>query len=406
VEILARRYVELEKLTRQSAAQPILFPSGVKIPTGHAPAAGFESYSGGKSQVSPATEGPAFLQKIAAAREEGQALFELTQHIGNSLSLDDTFSVLSVRLKKMVPFDALAVYLQRGNELVPEYVTGENARLFSSLRIPMGHGLAGWVAETGKSIVNGNPSVEPGYLNDPSKFSTLRSALAVPLEGINGIVGVLSLYHCEGDAYCKDHLRILQAISSKLSLAVENSLRYRQAESSATTDFLTELPNARSLYLQLDAELARCAVSKQPVALLVCDLDGFKEVNDRYGHLEGNRLLKVVASTLRSNCRSSDYVARMGGDEFVLILPGLQNEVLEQRIHHLQRVCAEEIRMQTGLDVTISIGAAWYPQDGENAEEVLTAADRSMYKVKNSRHQRRKAGSSSILLARPTAVNE
>ena len=79
--------------------------------------------------------------------------------------------------------------------LIPEHVSGDNFRLFSSLRIPLGQGLSGWVAQNRKPIINGNPSVEPGYLNDPTKFSTLRSALAIPLEGLSGVVGVLALYH-------------------------------------------------------------------------------------------------------------------------------------------------------------------------------------------------------------------
>ena len=169
-------------------------------------------------------------------------------------------------------------------------MSGDDFRLFSALEIPMGQGLSGWVAENQKPILNGNPSVEPGYLNDPSKFSTLRAAVAVPLEGVNGVLGVLSLYHAERDAFTKDHLRILLAISAKIGLSIENALRFRQAESSATTDFLTTLPNARSLFVQLDAELSRGHRNEVPLAVLVLDLDGFKGVNVRFGHLEGNKV--------------------------------------------------------------------------------------------------------------------
>ena len=79
-----------------------------------------------------------------------------------------------MKLKMTVPYDAIAIYIRRGDESIPEYVNGDNYRLFASLRIPVGHGLSGWVAQNKKPIVNGNPSVEPGYLNDPDKFSTLR----------------------------------------------------------------------------------------------------------------------------------------------------------------------------------------------------------------------------------------
>ena len=163
-----------------------------------------------------------------------------------------------MRLKKMVPYDAIAVYVSQGNVLVPHYVNGENYRLFSSLEIPIGEGLSGWVAANRKSIVNGNPAVESGYLNDPAKFSTLRSALAVPLEGVHGVIGALTLYRADKNAFSRDHLRILLAITSKVSLAIENALRFQLAEDSATTDYLTLLPNARSLFLRLDSELARC----------------------------------------------------------------------------------------------------------------------------------------------------
>ena len=130
-----------------------------------------------------------FLSSIAAARQEAQTLFELSQDLGASLSLGETLSVFSVKIKRLVPYDAIAMYVRRGEELIPEHVSGDNFRLFASLRIPIGQGLSGWVAQNKKPIINGNPSVEPGYLNDPTKFSTLRSALSIPLEGLAGVVG-------------------------------------------------------------------------------------------------------------------------------------------------------------------------------------------------------------------------
>src|SRR5437899_12279843 len=122
-----------------------------------------------------------FLSSIAAARQEAQTLFELSQDLGASLSLGETLSVFSVKLKRLIPYDAIAIYVKRGVELIPEYVNGDNFRLFSSLRIPLGQGLSGWVAQNRKQIVYGNSTVEPGYINDPNNFSTQISTLAVPL---------------------------------------------------------------------------------------------------------------------------------------------------------------------------------------------------------------------------------
>jgi diguanylate cyclase (GGDEF)-like protein len=384
VECLKSRYVELERMAQAESRATAPLSTDVKIERGDAPAAGFEeTRKQGAANGANGAERIDFLSSIAAARQEVQSLFELTQDLGNSLSLDETLSVLAVRLKRMIPYDSMAIYVRREDKLIPEYVNGDNFRLFSSLEIPMGQGLAGWVAENRKPIVNGNPSVEPGYLNDPAKFSTLRSALAVPLEGVNGVIGVLTLYDAERDAFTTDHLRILLAISSKVALSIENALKYRQAETSATTDYLTALPNARSLFLHLDSELARCRRTNWPLAVLVCDLDGFKQINDRFGHLEGNKVLRVVAQGLKESCREYDYVARMGGDEFVLVLPGLKADAVQNKITRLSFIASEAGREVCGEDIlSISAGEAHFPDDGNDAEQLLAEADRRMYKSK------------------------
>ncbi len=234
--------------------------------------------------------------------------------------------------------------------------------------------------------------MEPGYLNDPSKFSTLRSAVAVPLEGVNGVLGVLSLYHAERDAFTKDHLRILLAISAKIGLSIENALKFRQAESSATTDYLTTLPNARSLFVQLDAELSRGHRNDVPLAVLVLDLDGFKVVNDRFGHLEGNKVLHTVGTSLKSVCREYDYIARMGGDEFVVLLPGAGPGDVHTKIAQLREVVHDvSRRLFNGSALTVSIGVAHFPLDGTDAEQLIAEADRRMYKEKRAHQQGSKA---------------
>src|SRR5580692_142571 len=386
VEVLQRRYVELEKLAHaQPPKTPAKLSTDIKVERGSAPAAGFAESE--TPVAHPAEQRRDYLSYIAEARQEAQMLFELSHDLGNSLSVDDTLSMLSVRLKRLVPYDSMAVYLKQDNLLTPEYVSGDNFRLFSSLRIPLGEGLSGWVAQNGKPILNGNPSVEPGYLNDPTKYSTLRSALAVPLEGVSGVVAVLALYRTHQDAFTKDHLRILLAISSKLGFTIENALKYRLAEDSATTDYLTGLPNARSLFLHLDREIARCKRCNLPLAVFVSDLNGFKQVNDRFGHFQGNKLLQMFAEALKESCREYDYAARMGGDEFIVIAPGLNREAAAEMAQRLETIIADVGKVVCGEGlVSVSIGQAFYPADGTNAEHLLAEADRRMYAVKNSHY--------------------
>ena len=389
VEVLKRRYRELEKMVQSDSvsatADEAALPAStdIRVEPGVEPAGGFEPSLPIQSSANEAD----FLTSIASARQEAQTMFELSQDLGNSLSLGETLSVLSIRLRKMIPYDSMAVFLLKENRLVPELVSGDNFRLLSSLNIGLGEGLCGWVAEKRKPIVNGNPEAEAGYVSDPAKFTTLRSTLAVPLEGLNGVVGVLAMYRTDLDAFSADHLRILLAVSSKIALSVENALKYQQAEDSATTDYLTGLPNARSLFVHLSRELARCRRTGTTLAVMVCDLDNFKQINDLHGHLEGDNLLKDFAGHLKESCRGYDYVARMGGDEFVIVAPGLSQEASNEKASRLNQLAIESGKKITGRNlVALSVGTAFCPEDSFDVERLLAEADRRMYSMKKIHH--------------------
>lgn len=384
VEILKRRSVELEEKARagQLANDGLRLSTDVVVERGAAPDAGFEQEAPTEEPETIETEAVDFLSSIASARQEVQGLYELSQALGSSLSIEETLMVFTSRLRPLIPHNGSAVYILRDEKMIPVHTAGVDQGLFASLQIPLGEGLAGWVAANAKPMMNGNPSVEPGYLNDPTKFSVLRSALAVPLSGPDGVIGVLTLYHKDSDAFSQDHLRILLAVAPKVALSVQNAMRFHQASESATIDYLTELPNARSLFVELERCIQAAREEEHEVSLVVCDLDGFKQVNDRYGHLRGNHVLQRVASALRETCRSSDYVARMGGDEFVVIMPNVSGGTIEQRLTELREAVSFECE---DVHISMSAGVACFPNDGENAEQLLAEADLRMYQDKKAR---------------------
>ena len=120
---------------------------------------------------------------------------------------------------------------------------------------------------------------------------------------------------------------------------------------------------------------------------MVCDLDNFKQVNDLYGHLEGDNLLKDFAGHLKESCRGYDYVARMGGDEFVIVAPGMNPEAADEKISRLNQLAIEAGRKIAGRDlIALSVGTAFCPQDSFDVERLLAEADRRMYSMKKIHH--------------------
>lgn len=386
----------------------------VEVWRGIAPGAGYEA---GSDENAPAKaqhgkEGSGAekhgagesLGLIAAASQEAQALFEMSQSLGNSLSPRETVTVMASRLRALIPFQVCALYLKQGDALEARFVDGESSERFRPETILIGEGISGWVAQSGKAILNGNASVEPGCPLEADGSPALRSALSVPLYSLQQeVFAVLTLYSVKSDSFLRDHLRILQAMESKLSLSLQNALQFDRTEANAETDFLTGLPNARRLFLQLESELDRCVETHEPLAVVVCDLNDFKNVNDRRGHLAGDRLLRLVAEEFRQICTPPSMIARMGGDEFVFILPGLrQEEVTEHMTLINEAVMAASRRAGHGLRVTASVGAAFCPADGTLAEDLLAASDRRMYLDKHRHYSENTAVS--VEAKRPAAV--
>jgi GAF domain-containing protein len=196
--------------------------TNVKVERGAAPAAGFES-----SAETTANDLTSIHNSMQAAEAQLALLDRIVQQLDSCRDRQEIFSLVRDNLVCEIPYDVLVVYQCREEILVPVYLDGEAQRQFADLEIPMGMGLAGWVAENNKAIINGNPSVEPGYLNDPSKFSTLGSALAVPLDSMAGVSHVLSLYRHSRDAFRTQELNVLLSIASRMARRLEPSAQLR-----------------------------------------------------------------------------------------------------------------------------------------------------------------------------------
>lgn len=384
VEVLERRCTELESLARKEGAGATALHLDIHIARGESPGAGFERFGG----ISLDADDPASLSLTGSMSERvGRIVADLT----STAPLQDALTHFAARLKSEISFETIALYQRHGDTLRPCFVSGEDRALFSSLAIPIGEGLSGWVAQNQRPIVNGNPSVEPGYLNDTSKFSKLRSALAVPWgEPESDPSGVLVLYAIAPDAFKKNDLHLLAALAASIGPFMQSASAAELSSLHADCDSLTQALTSRAFFSRFDEELRHCAAMDQPLSIVTFDLDDFKQVNETFGHVQGNRLLIELADRFRSATREGDILARLGGDEFVLLLPGLDSHTAESRIRDLRaavRIASDRV-FNDRHSVSASFGKAFYPEDGTRAEDLLAVADKGMYRAKRSRYLR------------------
>jgi diguanylate cyclase (GGDEF)-like protein len=329
--------------------------------------------------ASLAPAGRDFRAAIVAARREERLLYQLTGELGSSLSLPDTLSAFDSRLKDLIGYRCMAVYQVRESRLFPAYVNGEGAQVFCSLEIPFGEGPSGVAALTRRPVLNGNPWADAAHGQASSDSAAMRSTLAIPLESGGDVIAVLALYHTAPDAFGSEDLRILLALRGKLSLAVEHALHEERADQLAAVDALTGLLNRRALFQRLDAELARCRRSHATLALVVFEIEGFPRAylynGGQSGAVAARRLWKDIAAGLRRICREDDCVARMG-EGFVLALGSFSPRDLPEKRRLIESILAELAPADAGARPLVPrIGAAYYPEDGAYAEDLLATAD-------------------------------
>jgi diguanylate cyclase (GGDEF)-like protein len=182
---------------------------------------------------------------------------------------------------------------------------------------------------------------------------------------------------------------------------LHNAIVFEQTQEDSLTDPLTGLPNRRSMFVHLSRELARAERLKSQVALIVMDIDGFKSINDSYGHHVGDQALREVSLALQSALRPYDLCVRYAGDEFIVVLTDCSREVAETKRVELQhRVSQIDVEVRAGKQVhlAVSAGAAVFPHDGTTYEALLANADHRMY--------RDKAGRRGEIHTTPAAGNE
>lgn len=329
-------------------------------------------------------------EKIKEANREVSLLYEIAQTLGSSLSLPDTLEFLLKRIAEVVPYTMGTVYLQRDRLLEAVYATGPDARLVSTGRLQPGSGIAGWVFERHEPMFNSDPRLDFAamQINVPRDY---RTSVVVPLMKQGSAIGALALYSADLEKYSVEHTRLVEAIAGMAGDAIANAIQHEEIETTALTDRLTGLPNLRSIVQRFDDEAARAAASGRSFTLLMMDLDGFKQINDKLGHQTGDRYLAEIGRIIGGQMRDRDFFGRYGGDEFIAILPSTVKSMLDPLLERVREaVEGFVLPVEDGASASagISLGVAEFGIDGESMDELMAVADLSMYADKEFKTHR------------------
>ena len=262
-----------------------------------------------------------------------------------------------------------------------------------TLRLPVGSGVLGGVAAGGEprrghgAIAEAEPACRT-YLAVPIQAPAAVDDPLLPAETAPATLGVLALYdRVGGDGFDDADLHTVRTFAGQAGVAVHNVRVHEEAQRLSLTDPLTGLWNYRYLRESLRREVERASRFGRMLAVLVLDLDHFKEVNDTYGHAAGDAVLGEFARRIRIGLREVDVAFRQGGEEFVVLLPETDaygGIIVAERLGAAVRDRPMSIEARGSIPVTVSIGVAVFPEHGKTVEDVLQAADDALYAAKNS----------------------
>jgi diguanylate cyclase (GGDEF)-like protein len=293
------------------------------------------------------------------------------------------------RIRQLIPSEAWSLMMvdEEKQELVFEAALGAKARDVAALRLKIGEGVAGWVAQSGKPAIVNDTSRDPRFsprVDTRTQFET-RSILCAPLVSRGRTIGVLEIINKEGGPFTRADLQLVLTLVEPCAIAIENAILFQRTEQLTITDDLTRLFNSRYLNLYLGREIKRCKRHGIPLSVIFLDLDGFKGINDQYGHLAGSGTLTEVGTILAQGVRESDILARYGGDEFVVVLPETPASGALVIAERLRRAIEEHKFLEPqGLAARISasFGISTYPDHALSPEGLIQKADQAMYRVK------------------------
>ncbi|MFZ5564959.1 MAG: diguanylate cyclase [Thermodesulfobacteriota bacterium] len=314
-------------------------------------------------------------------------LYNVSRTLSTSLHVTDLFEVVIGLIGEALNVDQYCLMflddelqkLQiRASHGLPETVTRH-------AEIKVTDGVSGRVVSEGRPILINDISREKSFFYFPGSGMKQGSYLGVPLKNQEGvIIGVLNAHKPTPNGFLTSDLRLFTAVAENVAIAVSNAMTLQQTRELIRKDELTGLYNRRYFFERFEREVYRSRRYGRTISLLMIDIDHFKEYNDSYGHLRGDRVLKTMARLFEASLRKIDVVARYGGEEFLVLLPETSREnailVGEKLRRAVEAVDFNEDDPRLGAcSMTITVGVAAIPDDANEPLIALDLADKALY---------------------------
>ena len=338
------------------------------------------------NQIGGLIEKARLIEALERRSRETETLRQATAAVSSALDLDQVLERILIQLDRVIPYHSAAIFLLEGARKRIVAARGfSNSEQVTGLSFDENDPL---LDEAGQSL---SPILLADAQSDPrfgrwANTDNVRGWMGVPLVARGELIGFLTVDSEQVGAFDESHAKLCQAFANEVAMAIDNARLFRETLRLSITDPLTGLYNRRYIYREAQRELERAQRYDRPLSVIIFDLDRFKEVNDHFGHLTGDDVLKVMAQRCLDSLRQTELMGRYGGEEFIVFVPETGLDGAYQVAERLRKAIADQPIETRGhlIRVTASFGVAEFNELQGDLDKLLDLADQALYVAKRA----------------------